>query len=83
MSPTVRGIAARVRGKDITKLTVAVEWVSNVILEAGNGALALHGCLAGKTYKGNHGQPTILDLLFPGVVIPQLQGVKGHLVQQP
>ena len=63
--------------------TVAVEWVSKVVLEAGNGALALYGGLAGKTHKCNHGQATILDFLFPGVIIPQLQGVKGHLVQQP
>ena len=52
--------------------TVAVEWVGKVVLEAGDGALALNGCLAGKAHKGNHGQSPILDLLFPGVIVPQL-----------
>lgn len=58
--------------------TVVVEWVGKVVLKAGNGALALNGCLAGKAHKGNHGQSPILDLLFPGVIVSKLQGVKGH-----
>lgn len=64
-------------------LTVTVEGVGEVVLQAGNGALALHSCLAGKAHKGNHGQSAVLDLLLLGVFIPQGQGVEGHAVQEP
>ena len=64
-------------------LTVVVEGVIQVVLQALPGPLALHRSLAGEAHEGNHGQAAVPDLTLPEVVIGQeAQGVKGHLVEQ-
>lgn len=65
------------------ELTVVVEGVSQVVLQALNGALALNCCLAGEAHKGSHCQSPVLDLLLPHVIVLQAQGVERHLVQEP
>ena len=64
-------------------LTVVVVGVSQVVLKALNGPLALHGCLAGEPHKCDLGKAAVLDLLLLGVLAAQAQGVEGHLVQEP
>ena len=65
------------------ELTVMVKWVSQVVLQALNGPLALDCCLAGEAHKGSHCQSPVLDLLLPHVIVLHAEGVERHLVQEP
>jgi len=62
-------------------LTVVVPWVRDVILQAVNGALAPHCCLAAEAHKGKHSQTAILELIELGLLTAHAQGIKGEGAQ--
>lgn len=62
-------------------LTVVVPWVRDVILQAVNGALAPHCCLAAEAHKGKHSQTAILELIELGLLTAHAHGVEGEGAQ--
>lgn len=63
-------------------LTVDMAGVGDVCLERLNGAEAGHGSLAGIPNKGDHGEPSIADLVLRGLGGLHAKGVKGDHVQK-
>lgn len=63
------------------RLTVVVPWVSDVVLQAVDGALAAHCCLAAEAHERKHGQTAVLELVELGLLAPHAHRVEGEGAQ--
>lgn len=63
-------------------LTVVVVGVSQVVLQAVNGALAVDSGLGAEADEGKHGQAAVLDLLQGSLLAPHVEGIEGEGEQE-